>query len=124
MAAGAARPSMWAMAADEDLSGSADDALGRVRPGLAVVITGGTRGIGAGLARAFLQAGSRVLVCGRKPPASPALLPSAGGRTAVFCQADVRDPDEVSRMIAAAADLFGRIDVAISNAGGAPEVAA
>lgn len=95
-----------------------------VRPGLAVVITGGTRGIGAGLARAFLAAGGRVLVCGRKPPADAAALPSAGGRAAVFCQADVRDPDDVSRLIRTAADLFGRIDVAISNAGGAPEAAA
>ncbi|HEY2507538.1 MAG TPA: SDR family oxidoreductase [Streptosporangiaceae bacterium] len=112
------------MAADEDVSGSTSDAPALVRPGLAVVITGGTRGIGAGLARAFLQAGGRVLVCGRKPPASPDLLPSARGRTAVFCQADVRDPDEVSRMIRTAADVFGRIDVAISNAGGAPEAAA
>jgi NAD(P)-dependent dehydrogenase (short-subunit alcohol dehydrogenase family) len=112
------------MGADEDLSGSSETAPASIHPGLAVVITGGTRGIGAGLARAFLQAGGRVLVCGRNAPGNPDLLPSAGGRTAVFCQADVRDPDQVSRMTRTAADLFGRIDVAISNAGGAPEVAA
>jgi NAD(P)-dependent dehydrogenase (short-subunit alcohol dehydrogenase family) len=89
-----------------------------------VVITGGTRGIGAGLAQAFLAAGSRVLVCGRSQPADPGVLPSAGGRTAVFCQADVREPDQASRLIRTAADLFGRVDVVISNAGGSPEVAA
>jgi NAD(P)-dependent dehydrogenase (short-subunit alcohol dehydrogenase family) len=92
--------------------------------GLTVVITGGTRGIGAGLARGFLAAGSRVLVCGRSQPADAALLPTAAGRTAVFCQADVREPDQASRLIRTAADLFGRVDVVISNAGGSPEVAA
>jgi NAD(P)-dependent dehydrogenase (short-subunit alcohol dehydrogenase family) len=92
--------------------------------GLTVVITGGTRGIGAGLARAFLAAGGQVMVCGRTEPEDPGLLPAAGGRTAVFCQADVRDPDQASRLIRTAADRFGRVDVVISNAGGSPEVAA
>jgi NAD(P)-dependent dehydrogenase (short-subunit alcohol dehydrogenase family) len=92
--------------------------------GRSVVITGGTRGIGAGLARAFLQAGARVVVCGRTPPADPALLPTADGRVAVFCQADVRDADQAARLIRTAADVFGRVDVVISNAGGSPEVAA
>jgi NAD(P)-dependent dehydrogenase (short-subunit alcohol dehydrogenase family) len=88
---------------------------------LAVVVTGGTRGIGAGLARAFLQAGNRVLVCGRN---SPADLPSAAGQTASFHRADVREPEQAALLIRAAADQFGRIDVLISNAGGSPEVAA
>jgi NAD(P)-dependent dehydrogenase (short-subunit alcohol dehydrogenase family) len=92
--------------------------------GASVVITGGTRGIGAGIARAFLEAGSRVLVCGRTPPADPSQLPTAGRRTAVFCQADVREAEQAARLIRTAADLFGRVDVVISNAGGSPEVAA
>src|SRR5271166_121902 len=75
---------------------------GTIRPGLAVVITGGTRGIGAGLAAAFLQAGSHVVICGRTPPTGAAALPTAGGRKPVFRQADVRDPDQANRLIAAA----------------------
>ena len=86
-----------------------------------VVITGGTRGIGAGIARAFLEAGAKVLVCGRSAPADPAALPSARGRSALFCQADVREPDQAARLLRTAADLFGRVDVLISNAGGSPE---
>ena len=43
--------------------------------GRAVVVTGGTRGIGAGIARAFLDAGADVLVCGRT---EPAVVPAAG----------------------------------------------
>jgi NAD(P)-dependent dehydrogenase (short-subunit alcohol dehydrogenase family) len=92
--------------------------------GRSVVITGGTRGIGAGIARAFLEAGSRVLVCGRTAPADPGQLPTAGGRTAVFCQADVREAEQAARLIRTAADLFGKVDVVVSNAGGSPEVAA
>lgn len=89
--------------------------------GWAVLVTGGTRGIGAGIARAFLRAGAQVLVCGRtEPSGAAAALPSADGRTAVFARADVRDPAQVSGLIAEAADRFGRLDVVISNAGGSP----
>src|SRR5437868_729286 len=86
-----------------------------------VVITGGTRGIGAGIARAFLHAGAHVLVCGRTEPAA---LPDADGSTAVFTQADVRDPEQARALIATAKERFGGVDVVISNAGGSPEAAA
>ena len=93
-------------------------------PGLAgarVVVTGGTRGIGAGIACGFLRAGAQVLVCGRHEPAAP---PSADGRTAAFILADVRDPDEARRLIAAGVHQFGGVDVVVSNAGGSPPVPA
>jgi len=89
--------------------------------GRAVVITGGTRGIGAGIAHAFLAAGAEVLVCGRTAPAT---LPSVDGRTARFRQADVRDPDQARGLIEAGHAAFGRLDVVVNNAGGAPPVAA
>jgi len=91
------------------------------KPGSAVLVTGGTRGIGAGLARAFLRSGARVLVCGRTEPAE---LPSAGGRPAVFAQADVRDPEQAAFAVRRAAEEFGRLDVVVSNAGGSPYAAA
>jgi len=89
--------------------------------GCRVIVTGGTRGIGAGIARAFLRSGARVLVCGRNDPAAPI---AAGGREAAFTQADVRDPEQTRRLIAAGADLFGGVDVVISNAGGSPPAGA
>ena len=89
--------------------------------GRAVVVTGGTRGIGAGIARAFLAAGADVLVCGR---AAPAGVPAADGRSAVFAQADVRDAEQAQRLVRTAADRFGRLDLVISNAGGSPPAAA
>jgi NAD(P)-dependent dehydrogenase (short-subunit alcohol dehydrogenase family) len=95
---------------------SADDFAGQ-----GVVVTGGTRGIGAAVARGFLRAGARVLVCGRTEPAGQSRLPAADGRSAAFIRADVRDPDQAERLIAAAVDRFGRVDVVVSSAGGAPQ---
>jgi NAD(P)-dependent dehydrogenase (short-subunit alcohol dehydrogenase family) len=89
--------------------------------GRGVVVTGGTRGIGAGIARAFLAAGAQVLVCGRTDAAE---LPAAAGRTACCVRADVRDPDQAQLLVRAAAERFGRVDVVVSNAGGAPPAAA
>jgi NAD(P)-dependent dehydrogenase (short-subunit alcohol dehydrogenase family) len=92
--------------------------------GRAVVVTGGTRGIGAGIARSFLAAGAQVLVCGRTAPPDAAPLTDSGGRAAAFTQADVRDPAQAQRLISAAVDLFGRVDVLVNNAGGSPNAQA
>ena len=93
-------------------------------PGLAgsrVVVTGGTKGIGVGIAQGFLRSGAQVLVCARNEPAS---LPAVDGRTAAFAIADVRDPEQARRVIATGADRFGGVDVVVSNAGGSPPAAA
>src|SRR6516165_2172759 len=89
--------------------------------GLRVIVTGGTRGIGAGIAQGFLRSGAQVLVCARNEPASP---PAADGRTASFALADVRDPEQARRVIRTGRDLFGGVDVVVSNAGGSPPTAA
>jgi NAD(P)-dependent dehydrogenase (short-subunit alcohol dehydrogenase family) len=86
-------------------------------PGGRVIVTGGTRGIGAGVARGFLRCGARVLVCARNEPAA---LPAADGRTAEFARADVRDPEQARYLVAAAVAAFGGVDVLVSNAGGSP----
>src|SRR5579862_4740463 len=91
------------------------------KPAPAVLVTGGTRGIGAGIARGFLRSGARVLVCGR---AEPAELPSAGGRTAVFTRADVRDPEQAAAAVQRAVEELGRLDVVVHNAGGSPYASA
>ena len=89
--------------------------------GKVAVVTGGGKGVGSGITDCFLAAGAEVIICGRNKPDS---LPSAGGRAAEFVEADVRDPEASERVIAAAADRFGRLDVLVNNAGGAPEAEA
>ncbi len=84
--------------------------------GRVVVVTGGTRGIGRVIAERFLAEGAEVVVCARKPCEAP---PAAGGRTARFVAADVREPEQIERVIAAASAL-GRLDVLVNNAGGSP----
>jgi NAD(P)-dependent dehydrogenase (short-subunit alcohol dehydrogenase family) len=84
-----------------------------------VLVTGGARGIGRGIAEAFLAAGAGVAVCGRNEPES---LPAADGRTAVFVAADVRDPEAVERMVGETVGALGRLDVLVNNAGGSPAV--
>lgn len=85
--------------------------------GRVALITGGTRGIGRGIAEAFLASGAEVWVCGRKAPES---LPEVGGRRARFVACNVRDAEEVDRMITEIVSESGRLDVLINNAGGAP----
>ncbi len=92
-----------------------DDALDMT--GKVVLVTGGTKGVGRGIAETFLAHGAEVMVCGRSEPDD---LPAADGRTARFTSADVREVDQVASLIAATLDAFGSLDVAINNAGGTP----
>ncbi|MDQ0602591.1 NAD(P)-dependent dehydrogenase (short-subunit alcohol dehydrogenase family) [Streptomyces canus] len=77
--------------------------------GRVVVVTGGTRGVGAGIARAFVSAGADVVVCARRPPE----VPLEGTE---FVSLDVRDPDAVHAFFGA----LPRLDVLVNNAGGGP----
>jgi NAD(P)-dependent dehydrogenase (short-subunit alcohol dehydrogenase family) len=85
--------------------------------GRVVLVTGGGRGVGRGIAETFLRAGADVVVCGRTVP-DP--LPSSGTRDAVFMEADVREPDQVEALVTAVTDRFGHLDVLVNNAGGSP----
>ena len=85
--------------------------------GSAVLVTGGTRGIGAGIATGFLDAGADVVICGRH---APEVLPCGRGRSATFVEADVRDADSVERLVGSVVERCGRLDVVVNNAGGAP----
>jgi NAD(P)-dependent dehydrogenase (short-subunit alcohol dehydrogenase family) len=75
-----------------------------------VLVTGGTKGLGRGLAQAFTDAGDQVVVCGRNPGDGP-------GR---FVACDVRDPAAVDALIEDVMAHEGRLDVVVNNAGGSP----
>lgn len=86
--------------------------------GRVAVVTGGTRGVGAGIARAFLAAGARVVVCARRPPDD---VVEAAGRNAEFRPLDLRDgAATVREFFAGVAATYGRLDVLVNNAGGTP----
>ncbi len=89
--------------------------------GKVVLVTGGTKGIGAGIARCFLAAGANVVVCARS---APEVLPAAGGRSAAFIAVDVREPESLHALFAAIEARHGRLDVVVNNAGGAPHALA
>lgn len=81
--------------------------------GQVVLVTGGARGVGRGIVGRFLDAGARVVICGRTEPDS---LPDGVS----FIQADVREPDQVDALVERIVESHGRLDVAVNNAGGAP----
>jgi len=90
--------------------------------GRVAVITGGSKGIGFGCARAFGKYGCKVVFGARGREAGRAAEKelTGAGYTAVFLAADVAEPSEVQRLIDTAIDRFGRLDCMLNNAGWHP----
>jgi 3-oxoacyl-[acyl-carrier protein] reductase len=84
----------------------------------AVLVTGGSRGIGAAIARAFAGQGDRVAVHYRESADLAAqVVAELPGPGHVAVQADMADPDAVRAMVDAAASQLGGLDVLVNNAG-------
>ena len=88
--------------------------------GRVAVVTGGSRGIGAAIARGLAGAGASVLVNyqsnGEAAGKVVAEIEAAGGK-ALAIQADVSQAEQASALLKAAADAFGRVDILVNNAG-------
>ncbi|HEX5416585.1 MAG TPA: SDR family NAD(P)-dependent oxidoreductase, partial [Chloroflexota bacterium] len=84
------------------------------------VITGGSRGIGAAIARGFARAGARVVVAARNPErlAAVAAEISQAGGIAVPIVADVTRSADLTRLATEAENALGPIDILVNNAGG------
>ena len=84
------------------------------------IVTGGGTGIGRAIALELARLGAAVTVAGRRPEPlqeTAALVEGAGGR-ALAQPTDVRDPEQVDALVAAAIERFGRVDVLVNNAAG------
>ena len=87
--------------------------------GHVAVVTGGTRGIGFGIAQALLEAGTSVLVTGRSADKGNQAAAELGGdQRLLFVMADSRVQAEVEHAIDAAIEKFGHVDILVNNAGG------
>lgn len=85
--------------------------------GRVVLVTGGVRGVGAGITRRFLAAGATVVAGAR---GAPDAVPEVEGRRPEVVTADVRDAAEAAGLVERVIELHGRLDVVVNNAGGAP----
>ena len=87
------------------------------------LITGGSKGIGSGCARVFVQAGAKVVICARGKEVGEALateLNSQGPGECHFQQCNVAVPEDIYRVIDWTVDKYGRLDCLINNAGTHP----
>jgi NAD(P)-dependent dehydrogenase (short-subunit alcohol dehydrogenase family) len=84
-----------------------------------VLITGGLSGIGRAAAVAFAKKGAKVVVAGRRDDAGKALVKELRslGSEAEFINADVRKEEDVRALVDKTVARFGRLDVAVNNAG-------
>jgi len=92
--------------------------------GKVAVVTGGSRGIGLAVVRAFAEAGADVVIASRKLApceAAAAEVAPATGRTAVPLACHVGRWDDCGALIATTLDRLGRIDVLVNNAGMSPQ---
>jgi NAD(P)-dependent dehydrogenase (short-subunit alcohol dehydrogenase family) len=91
--------------------------------GKAVIVTGGTKGIGGGCSRLFCAEGGHVAILARGAEAGDSLaaeLNEAGPGKALFIQCDVSRPEQLQQAIAQSVEEFGRLDCIINNAGWHP----
>jgi len=83
------------------------------------VITGGSRGIGRGIAEAFAAQGAAVVLAGKSIEKGQQAIDEMGvGDRATFVQCDVRNQQEVNNLVDEAAKRFGTVDILVNNAGG------
>ncbi len=89
--------------------------------GKVAVVTGGTQGLGAAIARTFAERGAAGLViCGRnreRGRASAAAIEAATGTRSIFVEADLREVRACREVIAVADRMFGRVDALVNAAG-------
>jgi len=90
--------------------------------GKVALVTAGSRGLGRASAEALAEDGARIVVCGRNEESLREAEEAIAGRGAevLAIVADMADPAAPDRLIGAAVERFGRLDIVVANAGGPP----
>lgn len=89
----------------------AADAINFGLAGRVVLVTGGVRGVGAGISSVFAEQGGTVITCARR---------AVDGQPYEFHRCDIRDEDSVKRLVGEIGERHGRLDMLVNNAGGSP----
>jgi NAD(P)-dependent dehydrogenase (short-subunit alcohol dehydrogenase family) len=87
-----------------------------------VIITGAARGVGRAMVRQFVDAGAKVIAADRDSDGLAETVADLGDN-AHAVTADIRQADEAAKIVQAAFDVFGRLDVCVNNAAVAPHAA-
>lgn len=87
--------------------------------GYCSIVTGGTQGIGRGIALALADAGSNIVIADIATDKSQLIVEElqAKGVEAIFVQCDITNPEHVNQVVKSAMERFGKIDVLVNNAG-------
>jgi len=101
----------------DEAAGAAPQEPGNEEMSKVWFVTGAGSGIGAGVAKAALKAGDRVVATGRNLGKVRGAYPDAAGGNIVFVELDVADATQAQAAADAAVERFGRIDVLVNNAG-------
>lgn len=84
--------------------------------GKIAVVTGGAQGFGFGIAKALVKEGAQVIIANRRESQGAAAVAELGDHSA-YAQCDVSDPESCRNLMIRAVELFGGIDIFVSNAG-------
>lgn len=103
-----------------DHTGTKETAQARPLEGKVVIVTGGNSGIGEGIVREAAAQGAKVVIdYHSRPEDTEAIIKDieAAGGEAIGCEADVSKVADLQKLVDAAVEAFGRVDVMVNNAG-------
>ena len=97
--------------------------MGNKLEGRVAAITGGSAGIGLGIAAAFVAEGASVSLMARNPEKGAKAVAELGvGDRAIFVQGDAMVQADVEGFVDATAERLGKVDILVNNAGGAGDL--